>query len=59
MLYLEQDELLTKKGFLLIDDNPSLVKFQEALVQSCSDKKSVLRNFAKIYRKTPAPESLF
>ena len=42
MLYLEQDELLTKKGFPLIDDNPSLVKFQEALVQRCSVKKVLL-----------------
>ena len=51
MLYLERDELLTKKGFPLIDDNPSLVIFQEALVQRCSVKKSVLRNFAKFTEK--------
>ena len=42
MLYLERDELLTKKGFPLIDHNPSLVKFQEALVQRCSVKKVFL-----------------
>ena len=31
----------------------------EAGSQKCSVKKSLLRNFAKIHRKTPAPRSFF
>ena len=54
MLYLEQDELLTKKGFPLIDDNPSLVKFQEALVQRCSVKKVLLEISQNLQKKTCA-----
>ena len=54
MLYLEQDELLTKKGFPLIDDNPSLVKFQEALVQRCSVKKLLLEISQNLQKNTCA-----
>ena len=54
MLYLEQDELLTKKGFPLIDDNPSLVKFQEALVQRCSVKKVFLEISQNLQKNTCA-----
>ena len=54
MLYLEQDELLTKKGFPLIDDNPSLVKFQEALVQRCSVKKVLLEISQNLQKNTYA-----
>ena len=54
MLYLEQDELLTKKGFPLIDDNPSLVKFQEALVQRCSVKKLFLEISQNLQKNTCA-----
>ena len=31
----------------------------EAVLQRCSIKKAVLKNFRKIQRKTPVPESLF
>ena len=33
--------------------------FWEAVTQRCSVRKDVLRNFAKIHRKAPVPESLF
>ena len=32
--------------------------FRGAVASRCSVKKGVLRNFAKIHRKTPVPESL-
>ena len=54
MLYLEQDEFLTKKGFPLIDDNPSLVKFQEAFVQRCSVKKVFLEISQNLQKNTCA-----
>ena len=54
MLYLERDELLTKKGFPLIDHNPSLVKFQEALVQRCSVKKVFLEISQNLQKNTCA-----
>ena len=58
MLYLERDELLKKKGFPLIDDNPGLVKFQEALVQRCSVKKVFLEISQNLQKNTCARVSL-